>query len=292
MFELRHLRCFVAVAEELHFGRAALRLRVAQPALSQQLQRIEASLGVRLFDRTKRKVELTTAGRHLLEEARSILSAAERAERNVRRASKGELGTLRLGFVGTGAFGILPGIIRRFHTSRPDVKIEFHDGHVENPFDLLEAGALDVAIIRAPVSHPRLTIEPFYSEPVCAVVPRAHPLGRRHRIRLGALASEPFVLFPRRNQPEFHDAITSACRACGFSPRVENEAGDWQVLVSLVAAGLGVTLAPNSVRRIPRDDVQYCAVTGLDLVAELALAYAPARLSPAGDAFIRVARRR
>jgi DNA-binding transcriptional LysR family regulator len=291
MLELRHLRCFVAVAEELHFGRAALRLRLAQPALSQQVQRIEASLGVRLFDRTKRRVELTAAGRQLLEEARPILSAAEQAELNVRRASQGELGALRLGFVGTGAFAILPDIIRRFHASHPGVRIQFHDAHLEPPFEMLEAGSLDVAIVRAPATHPRLTIDTFHSEPMCAVVPSAHRLGSRHRIRLGALAGESFVLFPRRNQPEFHDAITSACRTSGFSPRVENEAGDWQVLVSLVAAGLGVTLAPNSVRRIPRDGLHYCTVTGLDLVAELAFVYSPERRSPVADAFMRIARR-
>lgn len=288
--ELRQLRYFVALAEELHFARAARRLGIAQPALSQQLVRLEAQLGSVLVRRTSRRVELTDAGQALLEESRLLVRGAERAVTRVQRVSRGEQGVLRLGIVASGAFGVLPELIRQFRQAHRDVRLELHEAPFEQPFELLEAGVLDLAIMRGPTTHARATIELLGREPICAVLPADHSLARRRRIAVAALQDEPFILYPRFRAPEFYDVLLGVCRNAGFEPRVVQEVTEWQLLVSVVAAGLGVTLAPDSVRRMPREGVRYCALTPDTARAELVVAYDPNRRSPVADAFLRTIR--
>jgi DNA-binding transcriptional LysR family regulator len=290
MMELRHLRAFVILAEELHFGRAAHRLRIAQPALSQQIQRLESVLTVRLLHRTSRSVELTEAGHALLASARGLLAEAERAVVTTRRAGLGEVGVLRIGFAASGAFGILPSILRRFRQEFPDVFIEFYDGPLELPIERLENGSLDVAIARGPVHEPRLRAEVFYRERICAVLPEAHPLASRNRIQLAALATDDFVMFPRQRSPYFHDSLTDLCRRAGFLPQITQEAADWQVLASLVAAGLGVSIAPMSVRQMPREGVRCIPLTASERIAELVLLSHKQRVSSITSSFISIAK--
>jgi DNA-binding transcriptional LysR family regulator len=289
MMELRHLRAFVILAEELHFGRAAHRLRIAQPALSQQIQRLEGVLTVRLLHRTSRSVELTEAGHALLASARGLLAEAERAVVTTRRAGLGEVGVLRIGFAASGAFGILPSILRRFRQEFPDVLIEFYDGPLELPIERLENGSLDVAIARGPVREPRLRAEVFYRERICAVLPETHRLASRNRIQLAALATDDFVMFPRQRSPYFHDSLTDLCRRAGFLPRITQEAADWQVLASLVAAGLGVSIAPMSVRQMPREGVRCVPLTSSEQIAELVLLCHKERVSSITSSFIGIA---
>jgi DNA-binding transcriptional LysR family regulator len=289
MLELQHLHAFVVLAEELHFGRAARRLRIAQPALSQRIQRLERTLTVRLFERTSRSVTLSDAGVALLASARALLADAERAIATTRRAALGEVGVLRIGFAASGAFGLLPRVLRAFRKAFPDVVIEFHDGALAIPVERLENGSLDVAIVRGPVDDPRLRAELLYRERICAVLPDTHPLAKRRRISLASLAADDFVMFPRERAPVFHDSLAELCRRAGFLPRVRQEAADWQVLASLVAAGLGVTLAPMSVRQMPREGVLCIPLTSQERIAELVLVCAKQRVSSATSSFIAIA---
>jgi DNA-binding transcriptional LysR family regulator len=287
---LRALRYFEALAEELHFAQAADRLRISQPSLSQQIQRLEGVLGTRLFERTKRSVRLTAAGRALVPDARQLLVQGDRMRAHIARVAAGQEGEIRVGFVASGAYDILPAIIRRFREQCPDAHVEVDECALRVPLEQLEAGTLDVAIVRGPLSHPTLHVQALLREPLCAVLPSDHALARRVRLPLAALRAEPFALFPRERAPAFHDAISSCCRDSGFLPRIAHEAADWQVLVSLVAAGMAVTLAPVSVRQLPRAGVVYRPVRPAHAIAELDLVYAPARTSPLVEAFVRVAR--
>jgi LysR family transcriptional regulator, benzoate and cis,cis-muconate-responsive activator of ben and cat genes len=287
---LRSLRYFVALAEELHFARAADRLHISQPSLSQQIQRLEAVLGARLFERTKRSVRPTEAGRALLADARPLLAQGDRLRTHIARVAAGQVGELRVGFVASGAYDMLPAIIRRFRERCPDAHLEIDECALRVPLEQLEAGTLDVAIVRGPVSHPTLQVEPLLREPLCAVIAGDHRLARRGPVPLSALAREPFAMFPRERAPVFYDALLRCCRDAGFLPRVVQEAADWQVLVSLVAAGMAVTLAPASVRQLPRAGVVYRPVRPARPIAELDLVHAPARMSPLAESFLRVAR--
>jgi DNA-binding transcriptional LysR family regulator len=287
---LRSLRSFVAVAEDLHFGRAAARLDIAQPSLSHQIKALEAVLGAPLLRRTKRTVALTDAGRAVLPDARRLLAQAERMRTHVRRVAAGEVGEVRVGFVASGAYGMLPAIARQFRRKCPDAHLEVDECDLKLPLEQLVAGTLDLAIVRGPVSHPTLRVEPLLREPLCVVLPERHRLAARARIPLRALAGEAFALFPRHRNPAFHDAITGFCRDAGFVPRIAHEAADWQVVASLVAAGMAITLAPASVRTIPRAGVCYRALSPAREIAELDIVYSPSLLSPLAQVFLEVAR--
>jgi DNA-binding transcriptional LysR family regulator len=287
---LRRLGYFVAVAEELHFGRAARRVGIAQPALSQQIGKLEAELSVLLFERTKRSVRLTEAGRALVGEGRELLARSNQITSRLLRVSEGKVGCLRVGFVASGAYDILPPIVRRFRRAFPDVQIEVDECGLEFPVERLSSGALDLAVVRGPVNRTDFRIETLLREPLCAVVPCGHRLAARRRIALGSLRDETFILFPRHRAPEFHDQITGMCRAAGFVPNVRQDAAEWQLLVSLVAAGFGVTLAPASVRFMPRRGVQYLAISPCASFAQLDLVFSQLSTSPAAERFARIAR--
>jgi len=207
MLDLRQLKSFVLLAEELHFGRAAHRLAVTQPALSQQVKSLERQLNTKLFERSSRQVSLTPIGERFRADAIALLMAAQTAQLNVQDAKEGIVGSLRLAFVGSGGFGILPDLLRRYHLKFPQVRILYHDNHIHYPFELVEAGLIDVAVVRAPVTHPRLAVETFFREPLCAALPAEHRLASSRNFGLGDLANEPFAFFPRRNAPEFYDRI-------------------------------------------------------------------------------------
>jgi DNA-binding transcriptional LysR family regulator len=202
----------------------------------------------------------------------------------------GQVGQLRVGFVASGAYDILPAILRRFRAKCPDAHLEIDECALRVPLEQLESGTLDAAIVRGPVSHPTLQVQALRREPLCAVVAGDHRLARRGPLPLSELAKEPFAMFPRERAPVFYDAIMRCCRDAGFLPRIVQEAADWQVLVSLVAAGMAVTLAPVSVRQLPRAGVSYRPVRPARVIAELDLVHATARMSPLAESFLRVAR--
>lgn len=289
-FELRHLRYFVTLAEELHFGRAAARLGIAQPPLSQQIQRLERALGAELFRRSRRSVELTPTGALLVSEARSLLRHADHVAAAVRRAERGDAGTVRLGFVSSAALEVMPRLVRRVRERAPAIVVEPNELASTEQVAALADGSLDVGIVRAPLAAPGLTLHPLITEPLVIALADFHPLARRRRVRLSALANEPFVLWSRSFNPMFHDAVIGACADAGFRPQIGQEAGEVGTIIGLVAAGLGVSLVPDSLRRARSEGVVYVPVEGRQVEIALALAWFDDRRTALADTLIAAAR--
>jgi DNA-binding transcriptional LysR family regulator len=261
--ELRQLRYFVAVAEELHFRRAAARLHISQPPLSQQIARLEDELGARLLNRTRRRVELTPAGDAFLRDARAALAQIEAAAATAQRIDTGHAGTLRVSFVGSALLSIVPGIVQRFRGARPEVEIELHERSTVDQLRALSAGVIDIGLVRPPVDAAAdLCTEVVLRERTVAAIPAGHPLARLRRVPLARLATEPLVLFPRAQAPGFHDLLTGRLAATGTSPRVVQYAPEMLTIIGLVAAGIGVSPVPASVSRLALDGVTYRPLTG------------------------------
>jgi DNA-binding transcriptional LysR family regulator len=292
VLELRHLRYFVAVAEELHFGRAAARLRIAQPPLSQQIRRLETSLGVELLRRTRRRVELTEAGRLLLEGARPLIAQAEALERAMGRAARGDIGRLGVGFVGSVTQDVLPTLLRGFRDRHPEVVVTLSELSTLEQIEALRERRIGAGLLRPPVGDPAVATMPLLEEPLVAALPDFHRLARRRTVSISALADEPFVLIGREVNPAFHDDVVSACRAAGFSPDVVQEAGEMQTIMSVVAAGIGVSLVPASVERLRRegDGVAYRPLRPSSVRLVVALAWRPADADPVVENLVGVAR--
>ncbi len=257
--ELRHLRYFTAVAEELHFGRAAERLHMAQPPLSQHILNLEREIGVRLFVRTKRKVELTDAGSVLLAEARLILLNAEQAIYKTQRASRGEIGRLVIGFVLSATYSLIPETLRVFRERFPAVELVLEEITTGQGLAAIAEGRMHLCFVRLPLEklENTLMLEPVFKEKIVLALPLNHPLSSRAKVPLRLLKDEPFIIFPRGQGSGFYDLLMGICRQSGFSPSVAQEAGQLQTILSLVAAGMGVALIPASVQALRREDVVY-----------------------------------
>ncbi|MBD1600810.1 LysR family transcriptional regulator [Pseudomonas typographi] len=247
--ELRHFRYFVAVAEQLHFGRAAHQLGISQPPLSQQIQALEAQLGVRLFNRNNRRVELSEAGRLFLEEARQVLAQVTKAGDVARRAQAGELGELKVGFTSSAPFSsTIPQAIHHFRQAFPAVQLTLLEMSSHDVVDRLAAGDVDVGLTR-PVPLPAsVEMAELFREPLVAVLSAGHPLaeGSEAGIALAALANEPFVFFPRNYGSSVYAQLLQLARNAGFSPRFSQEASEPMTIIGLVSAGLGVSVLPAS----------------------------------------------
>ena len=287
--ELRHLRYFVAVAEELNFGRAAERLRIAQPPLSRQIRDLEREIGVALFERVPRGVELTPAGRAFLPEARLTLAQAERSQRTAQRAAQGETGRLRVGFVDAATHsGILPDVLGFFRAHLPSVGLSLFELDPLRQAEAFQEGRIDIGILHSPpLDAVRwLRVESIYSEPVILALPKAHPLAGRSRLALASLADESFVAFPRVVAPEMYDDIIVSCRRAGFSPRIVQEAAGWHTLASLVSAGVGVGVVPRSISEFQQSGVVYRSVKALDVEMSLAAVWKRSERSPVRERFV------
>jgi DNA-binding transcriptional LysR family regulator len=258
--DLRRLRYFVAVAEELHFGRAARRLNVSQPPLSVQIRTLEREIGTALLIRTQRRVELTEAGRVLLEEARRLLDQAEAAVVHARRAAEGAVGRLTIGFVSTVDYSILPPLVRRFRQKRPGIALKLLELTGDRQQALLQSGELDLGLSILPSPASSLTMRPVFREPLVAAVPANHLLAGRRRTALRSLAAEAFIQFPRELAPGLYDLAIAACQRAGFTPHLAQEAIQMQTILGLVAAGLGVALVPHCMSKLQRPDVRYLAL--------------------------------
>ena len=258
--DLRRLRYFVAVAEELHFGRAARRLNVSQPPLSVQIRTLEREIGKPLLIRTQRRVELTEAGRVLLEEARRLLDQAEAAVVHARRAAEGAVGRLTIGFVSTVDYSILPPLVRRFRQKHPGIALKLLELTGDRQQALLQSGELDLGLSILPSPASSLTMRPVFREPLIAAVPTNHPLAGRRRTALRSLAAEAFIQFPRELAPGLYDLAIAACQKAGFTPHLAQEAIQMQTILGLVAAGLGVALVPRCMSKLQRPDVRYLAL--------------------------------
>jgi len=277
--ELRHLRYFLAVAEEANFTRAAARLGIGQPPLSQQIQALERELGTPLFRRTHAGAELTEAGEAFLVEVRRVLADVERAADTARRIARGEAGRLRLGFTASAAFNPrVPRLIRDFRRQWPLVQLVLEETNTAGLLDALRNGRLDAAFIRyTPSALPAgLDLMRFPDEPMLIAVPAAHPLAQHPSAPLRALAGEPFILFPRSFGSSLYDEILSVCRESGFSLQITQEAPQMSSIVNLVAAELGVSVVPASTAQMQLPGVRYVSIEGRVPLARLALATHPA----------------
>jgi DNA-binding transcriptional LysR family regulator len=248
--ELRHLRYFLAVAEALHFSKAAERLGMAQPPLSQQIRRLEQLIGHRLFDRTTRGVKLTLAGQLLADRARSTLEKVQDDLEQVRRLGRGEEGTLTVGFSGSVMFTELPAAIESYRRRYPKVELRLRELATYAQIPALLNGTLDLAFLRDGDPTQGIEMTTVVREPYVAVLPRAHPLARKRSLRVADLRDEPFILFARRMGPLAFDRTMACCEKSGFRPNIVQDAPQWPTLVRLVAAGLGVSLAPACVANV------------------------------------------
>jgi len=287
--DLRLLRYFLAVAHELHFGRAAQRLHVAQPSLSRAIADLESMLGLRLFVRTKRSVRLTGAGRTLLEQGPHALAEVERVFEEARRVGRGEVGQLRLGFLPSAATRLVPAIVRAHRAAFPAVRLHLSELLDLPQLEALTQRRLHLALPRTVWADPTLVFEPLIREPMSVAVAHDHRLARRAAITYADLEGEPFVLWPRATAPETFDDVIQACRAAGFSPQVVQEATSAYTILGLVAAGVGDSVLASSYAARSGDDTVFVPVT--DSQTTLYLAWRGDDPSTARDNLIAVARR-
>lgn len=293
MFDLRQLRYFLAVAEELHFGRAAERVGIAQPPLSQQIHRLEQSLGVSLFVRSKRRVELSEAGRVLKVEAGRLIVQAEQAALAAQRAGRGEAGNLRIGYTSTCAFTpLVLAVLRRYQQAHSGVVLALSEMHSAEQLLALRDGRIDAAFIRSPVSDPQASYAAvtLLEEPLVAALPSAHPRAEAATLALADLHDEPFILFPREAGAGLFDAIIAACRKAGFDPRQVQEAPQFTSIIGLVSAGLGISLVPAGLEKLRLDAVVYRPLIGTPVSAPVNLVTTRRPPSAAVTALVRAAR--
>ena len=286
--ELRHLRYFVSVADELSFTAAATRLRVAQPSLSQQVRDLEREVGTALLVRTSRKVELTAAGGAFLEQARAILAQAGQAAEQARAIGLGLVGSLSIGLTGSVLLGPLGPLVAAFGARFPRVAVRLHEMSPHEQQAALHARRTDISFLRRPVEDPELTDELAWPETVAVALPEQHPLAARRSIPLSLLREESFV-FLRLEDSRFAQHLRDCCVEAGFMPRISQQVVEAYSLTSLVAAGLGVALVPDCVRALSRPGVIYRPLQEPAPRADVRMVYRPDRSSIA-DRFINLAR--
>jgi len=286
--ELRHLRYFCQVADDLHFGRAAARLAVSQPALSVQIRQLEEMVGARLLERHSRHVSLTDAGRVLEEAARRILREVAAALVATRQAEAGEVGVLRVGFGPTLMLSTLAQVVRAYRSRYPDVRMDLRELATSEQVEALLRGDLDVGFVRGAETDPRLHAELFAKEPLLIAVNRDHPCAGSARVPLTALAGEPWVLFPRAIAPQLHEQVLRLCREAGFTPNVVQESREVYTTVGLVGAGVGVTIVPQAVQGMSWQGVVYKPIPRATVRLSMVRPSGPVR--PVVDAFLEVAR--
>jgi DNA-binding transcriptional LysR family regulator len=292
--ELRRLKYMSVLAEELHFGKAAVRLGIAQPALTQQIQALERELGVELFHRTKRSVKLTVAGRVTLNEAIRTLQQAEKTVLVARQAGRGELGHIEIGYVGSAIFtGVLSKAISRFREANPLVEFRLNEIGIVQQLDDVSSSRLDLGILRLPVKSlpPDLAIVSLHREPIILAIPRGHRLARQKSVTLEALKSEPFVAVQIQEGSGFNAQVAQICAKGGLSPQITQRAGQFTALAGLVAGGLGVAFVPDSLRHLQIADVVYRPLAKINQHSDLAMVYRKSERAPAVTAFVAQLRR-
>ncbi len=289
--ELRTLRYFVAVAEELHFGRAAQRVNIAQPPLSYQIRKLEEELGAQLFTRTKRRVSLTQRGEFLLQSARLILRQADAAIAGVRAAGVGLVGQLSLGLINAMTFrGDVFNVLREFRKQSPGVAVSLKILTSVEQVRALKRRAIDIGFLRLPMHDRALRVEPIFREELLVALPRGHRLATARAIAVADLADEPFVMLPGEMGFGLFNQVIKLCRQAGFTPKVAQEASELQTMSGLVAAGFGVCLIPSLARVLPREQVIYKPLRPkVDI--EIAAAYSADEPAPPAALFLDLLRK-
>jgi DNA-binding transcriptional LysR family regulator len=288
--DLRHLRYFIAVAEELSFTRAADRLHIAQPPLSQQIRQLEEELGVTLLHRTKRHVALSAAGQVFLEHAKQILRATEVASVQARRAQRGEIGRLAVGFFEHMSYTLLPPIFRAYRERFPDVEVDVRWFPVIGQADALRRSDVDISFMRPVADFEDITTEALVTEPFVIAVPASHPFAAEDSLSLTDCAAERFVMYTPHLAPDFHDMILRMCATAGFAPRVALEVGQVYTCLGLVSSGIGLAFVPSSVQRIHLDRVVYKPLRNRSLPVDVMLGWRRSNTSPLIRAFVETAK--
>lgn len=290
--ELRHLRYFVAVAEELSFTRAAERLHIGQPPLSQQIQALEAEIGAKLLERNKRRVLLTEAGRLFLADARRMLALAEQAKETAHRAHMGEAGELRVGFTFSTPFTpLFAKVVRRYRQAYPRVLLSFQEMTTLHQLARIEARELDVGFVRpASMQLPhKVALTKLRSDPLRLVLPTDSPLARQESIAVKDLAGQAFVVFPKDAGTGIYHQIFELCRAAGFTPHIAMEAGEPSTIIGLVAAGCGISVLPGSFEGIHMEGVVYRPLADPEATTSMLLARHTEGGGPLAEAFVALA---
>jgi DNA-binding transcriptional LysR family regulator len=290
--ELRHLRYFRAVAEELHFGKAAARLHMAQPPLSQQIRQLERELGVELLIRSTRKVELTPAGRAYLKRAIAVLDAVDDAGHQARRVAQGVEGHLAISCVGSATYSLLPTLVRALRDELPHVEISVR-GEMLAPaqVDALLTGDIDIALLRPSIEHHGIRCEHLRRDRLIAALPAGHPLARRESLHIGDLRAEDFIAHAGQGRSVMGGLLSAVCANAGFAPRIRHEVSETSTLVTLVAAGLGVAVVPAPTADLDIAGVAYRDLEPSTLGVDLVAAYLADAASPVVEPALRVLRR-
>ena len=288
--DLRHLRYFVAVAEELHFSRAARRLNISQPPLSQQIKELEEEIGVSLFRRTRRRVELTSAGQALLTRARRLLEDATDLPEAARRAERGEVGQISVGFIHTAGYGLLPAVIRAFRDSNPAVDVALQQQGSLFQTAELEHGRTDIGFTWASAVAEHMESECLLREPFVVALPRMHPAAGKKGRSLSSFSGEPFVSFPQDRSPALYDPVIQLCASAGFVPRIRHETDSVHTVLGLVAAGCGIGLVPYSAIEVATREVSFCLPKESKPMAEISIQWRKDESSPVVARFVDIAR--
>lgn len=289
--ELRQIRYFKAVAEERSFTRGAQRVAVSQPPLSLQIKKLEEELGSELFVRGRTEVTLTTAGAALLPNANRILAAVADAVEAVQNAAKGVTGVLRIGFVASASFDLIPRFVRALQARHPRIEVRLVDGTTRKQIELIHSGELDFGLVRLPIDDGRLVSSVIKREKFVFVANESHPLAVRNKpVRLAELKDETFVFFPRKFAPPFFDLFISSCNSAGFSPSILHELEQIQTCLDVVASGIGVSVQPESVRSVRSAGLAYLPIEDFDRHAEIGLIHAENATSPIILSAIEIAR--
>jgi len=293
--ELRHLRYFVTLAEEMNFDRAAKRLKMSQPPLSQQMKDLERELGVSLLDRSQRSIRLTQAGHMFLGEVKQVLEQVERSIQTAIRADRGEIGRLSIGFLGSATYDVLPRMLRAFQENHQDVQLQLQTMSTSQQLQAFKDDHIDVGILRLPVddgsrllSEASVETKVVANEPLVAALPATHPLADKGSVSLRDLSEEKFILYPRNQGVHAYDRIIGICQNAGFSPNVVQESTELQTTLGLVATGIGTSLligAPEHMLRHP--SVAYKALEEAEVAFQLALAWKTDGDSPVVQAFLK-----
>ena len=284
--ELRHIRSFLSIAETLHFGRTAELIHISQPALSLQIKALEEEVGVRLFERNRRKTTLTAAGAAFRDDAAAALSQLEQAIRRARLAANGKLGLLRIGFISTAGSELAADIVRQFRELSPEVEVSLRNILTREQVQMLETGSLDIGFLRLPIGrHSALDVVTVHREPFVLVVPSSHKLAKRKRVRLREVAGENFVMYERTWAPGFHDLMFGILGDAGIVPNVTQTAGEVPTLISLVHSGMGITIAPLSVVIHSVPSVVICEILDRIPMCEIAIAVRKGTRAPVIDNF-------
>lgn len=284
--ELRQLRYFMAVSEELSFIRGAARVGVSQPPLSRQIANLESELGVRLLDRNKHGVALTEAGRVFYTEVQGTLSSLDRAVKAALRAAKGQVGSLSLGFGGSAAYTFTPRLLRRFRELYPGVELSLHNVPMTSQFDALNEKRIDIAFLMLPVADERLATKVLLRDPLNVALPSGHPLCKRKVISLAALEPYDFVVFPRTGGLGFYRQVMELCTKAGFIPKIVQEMAPMESLIGLVGAGVGISIVPSVARKLRIADVEYRPIQERHAVVDFAMAWRRDNTAPVVRAFV------